>query len=449
MVIPCLIRSPASAEIVVVSDGDVAGPSNLPPDEPEEAALPRSSSGDARRRLVLADDEDDNDIEDADQAEDHATWAQASPPGPTVVADRSEGSDEQAGAAASARCKAAQVIVSSSEEEQQAAPRKGRHASSAGQQQPRCRKPAGQPRYVPPAKRQSGRRAEDALKQAAASFQASPSRPGQAALSPAATPERQSALGTPEYSSSPSRRPQPYFMARPQDGHEGHAKPSELGSHAPGIGTDLGALLRQAQGSDAMQRLASLALPGRQADGHLGLDENGEGADMTTERSASLAGADGEDAVQQMALAAAAASREALAAMSYLDDSPRSPGTAADAQQHFQQSADPEAVHREQAAGDVDSPGHATPGSAAPMTAIEPALAPARSGRLSAPAQTPAKQRSGRTSQTSTPRQTRGASQGSKAKAAMSKGTSTETKGLDSVSGQKGILSYFSPRSKI
>ena len=452
-----LMLGPASAEIVVVSDGDEAGPSGLPADEPEKAALPRSSSGDARRRLVLGDEdedeEDDDDAGDVDGVGENATWAQASHPATTPLADPSEQVAEEAGAAATARGKAGQVIASSSEDEQREAPRRGRHASSAGQQQPRYRKPVGQPRYVPPAKRQSGRRAEDALKQAAASFQASPSRPGQAALSPAATPERQTAPGTPEYSSSPSRRPQPYFMARPQSRHEGptqqQSEPGDLEPQAPGIGTDLGALLRQAQGSDAMQRLASMALPGRRTDSHLGPDENGEGAHMTTERSASLAGAHGEDAVQQMALAAAAASREALAAMSYLDDSPRSPGTATDARQQFQQGADLEAADlAEQAVGDVDSPRHTTQRSAAPVTAMEHTLAPAMSDRLSAPAQTPSQPRSRRTSQTSTLRQAKGASQGSKATATMSKGTMTRTKDSDSVSGQKGILNYFSPRSK-
>ncbi len=439
--------------MVIDEDEDEAGPSKLPAQEPEEAALPRSASGDARRRLVLGDDDSDNgdnvddDAEDAQEAEDDATREQAPPPASALSGEHSEESAQQAGAEAPAQRKAGQVIASSSEDEQPAAAYKGRHASSASkqQQQQRYRKPAGQPRYMPPAKRQSGRRAEDALKMAAASFQAAPSRAGQPALSPAALPERHTAPGTPEHSGSPGRRPQPYFMASPQrrrgSSSQHNAKPSRVGS-------DLGALLRQAQGSDAAQRLASLKLPGTQEDDQWAADANGGGIDLTAGRSGSLGG--GEDAVQQMALAAAAASREALAALSYPDDSPRSPGSGRAAQRRLQHSADldaldvEEAGDAEQAAGDVDRAGDNAELSAAPM-AVE--LAPSHSEKRSVPARTPSKPQSGRSSQTSSFRQMRGGSRGSKGKDDNSRSASKVPKNSDSVSAQKGILKYFSPRT--
>ena len=442
----------AFADSAVVIDEDEAGPSEPPAEEPEEAALPRSASGDARRKLVLEEDDsdDDEDARDAHEAQNNATQEQPSLLASAHLGDHSEESAPQAGAEASARRQVGQVIASSSEDEQQAAASKGKHASSAGkqQQQQRYRKPAGQPRYMPPAKRQSGRRAEDALKRAAASFQAAPSRAGRPARSPAASPERETAPGTPEHSGSPGRRPQPYFMASPQRRRETpskqHAEPSRVGS-------DLGALLRQAQGSDAAQRLASLKLPGTQGDGQWGADANGEGMDLTTERSGSLGG---EGAVQQMALAAAAASREALAALSYPDDSPRSPGTGRASQRGFQQSADldalevDEAIAAEQAAGDVDSAKQAAERSAAPVAAMDCELAPAQSEGRSAPAQTPSKPQSGKSSQTSSIRQTRGGSRGSKGNVDKSRSASKVLKSSDSVSAQKGILKYFSPRSK-
>lgn len=449
-------RAPACAESEVVIDEEEAGPSELPADEPKEAALPRSTSGDARRRLILGDSDDDNDAGNANGAEDNA--AQASPAASALPDDCSEGSAAQAGAAASARRKAGQVIVSSSEDEQQAAAYKGKHASAAGKQQPRYRKPLGQPRYVPPVKRQSGRRAEDALKLAAASFEASPSRAAQPARSPAATPEPHTAPDTPEHSSSPSRRPQPYFMASPGSRREGplsqHAEPSRLGVRSPGIGTDLGALLRQAQGSGSLQRLTSLALPGRQADSPQGPDSRDEGIDLTTEKSGQLTGASGEDAVQQMALAAAAASREALAALSYPDDSPQSPGTRTAVHQRFQQSADQEALEfdapesAEQTADDVDSAGNHAVHSAAPITAMDHALAPAQSDMRRMPAQKPSKPQPGMSSHTSTPRQLDRGSRGSKANADIRTSASKVPRTPDCVSGQKGILKYFSPRSK-
>ncbi len=436
-----------------------------PAGEPEEAALPRSASGDARRKLVLGDDDsdsedgDDNDIDndndndgnagDVRGPEDEAAPAQASPPASAILGDNSEDSAQQAGAGTSARHKVGQVIGSSSEDEQPAGACKGKHAGSAGRQQPqRYRKPAGQPRYMPPAKKQSGRRAEDALKMAAASFQAAPSRAGQPPPSPAATPERQTAPGTPEHLGSPGRRPQPYFMASPQRRRE---NPSQQHTEPSRVGSDLGALLRQAQGSDAAQRLASLALPGAQGDDQWGADANGEGVDLTTDHSGSLAG---DDAIQQMALAAAAASREALAALSYPDDSPRSPSIGRAAQQRFQKSADLDALEliepddTEQAADDVGSARDHAEHSAGPMTAKDHEVGPSQSDRRSAPAQTPTKPQSGKSSQTSSLRQMRGGSRGSKGKADNSRSVSKLPKNTDSVLGQKGILKYFSPRSK-
>ena len=446
------MTGPACAESEVVIDGGEAGRGELPAGNRKEAALPRSASWDARRKLVLGDSDsnDDGDEGNADEAEDDATRAQVSPAASAPPDDDSEGSAAQAGAAASARHKAGQVIVSSSEDEQQAAAYKGKHASAAGKQQPRYRKPAGQPRYVPPVKRQSGRRAEDALKLAAASFQASPSRVAQ--------PVPQTAPGTPEHSSSPSRRAQPYFMASPGSRREGplqhRAEASRLGVQSAGIGKDLGALLRQAQGSGSLQRLTSLALPGRRADSLQGAEAEDKGVDLTTEDSGPLVGASGEDTVQEMALAAAAASREALAALSYPDDSPRSPRTRTAAQQRFQASADQDTLETdvpefaEQAADDADSAKYRAEHLAGPTTAMDHVLPPAQSDRQRAPAQKTSKPQSGMSSRRSTLRQLKGGSPGSKGNVDIRKSASKVPRTPDCVSGQKGILKYFSPRSK-
>ena len=467
------------AEVEVVSDEEEAGPSGLPREVPEEAAgLPRRSSGDIRRRLVLGDD--DSEAEGTENAD--GNLAQPSRPAAAVLQSdselsapqaraeapldsNSEVSAPQARAGASSRHRAGQVIESSSEEEMQGTGDRSRHSEAARQPQRQYRKPDSQPRYVPPAKRQSGRRAEDALKMAAASFQASPSRSGP----PAAVHEKLSAPGTPEHSGSPSRRPQPYFMASPQRRPEGtsqqqahHANgepepglPESRGQRvdAPGIGTDLGALLRQAQGSDAAQRLASLALPERQDDSH---SEPGVEGASGNGNSEAQPGVTREDVFQQMALEAAAASREALAAaLSYPDDSPCSPEAVAGRQHHFQQGAD--AIEpgsdaqdgKRQADGNMEGLEIHAEHSAAHMASTdhELALALEKSETQAVPTQTPSKSQSVLKPQRSVSKQSQGGSRGSRGRGDATKGSIKVQKDADSLAKQKSILKYFSPRS--
>lgn len=465
------------AEIEVVSDE--AGPSGLPREAPEEAAAQsRRSSGDVRRRLVLGDD--DSEAEGTKHAEGKS--AQPSRPAAAVLQSdsersapqaraeapldsNSEVSAPQARAGASARHRAGQVIDSSSEEEMQGTGDKSRHSKAARHPQRQYRKPDGQPRYVPPAKRQSGRRAEDALKMAAASFQASPSRSGP----PAAMHEKLSAPGTPEHSGSPSKRPQPYFMASPQRQLEGTSQqqahravgepqpglPEPRGQRvdAPGIGTDLGALLRQAQGSDAAQRLASLALPERQDDSH---SEPGIEGASGNGNSEAQPGVTREEVFQQMALEAAAASREALAtAFSYPDDSPCSPEAGAARQQHFQHCADAIELDsdaqdgKRQADGRMEGPEIHAEHSAAHVASTdhELALALEKSEMQAVSTQTSSKSQSILKPQRSVPKQSGGGNRGSRGRGDATKGSIKVQKDADSVAKQKSILKYFSPRS--
>ena len=463
----------------MVSDEEEAGPSGLPRGAPEEAAaLPRRSSEDVCRRLVLGDD--DSEAEGTENAEGNA--AQPSCPAAAVLQSdsklsapqaraeapldsNSEVSAPQARAGASARHRAGQVIESSSEEEMQGTGDKSRQSKAARQLQRQYRKPDGQPRWVPPAKRQSGRRAEDALKMAAASFQASPSRSGP----PAAVHEKLSAPGTPEHSGSPSRRPQPYFMASPQRRPEGTSQqqahdangepepglPEPHGQRvdSPGIGTDLGALLRQAQGSDAAQRLASLALPERQDDSHSEPGVEGTSANGNSE---AQPGVTREDVFQQMALEAAAASREALAAaLSYPDDSPCSPEAGSARKQRFQQGADaiePDSDAQDgkwQADGCMDSAEIHAEHSAAHVVSTdhELALALDKSEKQAVSTQKSSKTQSVLKPQRSVSKQSGGGSRSSRGRGDATKGYTKVQKDADSLAKQKSILKYFTPRS--
>lgn len=324
-------------------------------------------------------------------------------------------------------------------------------------------------RYVPPKLRQSGRRAEDALKQAVAALQASSGGAGHAQENDAALSEQQQALSaSPQRSHSPSSRPQPFFMASPQsrrthemDGQGAAEHDSQLQAilghrpDAPGIGTDLSALLQQAEGSDAAQQLASLPLPAAQplSQGGLGVQSlPAQGSDDATETRSE---ASGQDAAIQEMLAAAAASREALASLGPPDDSPRSPG----AQQHSQPSHDAEPkdharCNAGQAVGALEGAQVPAKSSEAHMGATDRNSAPGQADRQATATQASSQPQSNLPSRSHAPKQGRGASsQSSRDRAGGAKGSPTSgrpKKDPDALSGQKSIKSYFmaSPRPK-
>ena len=321
-------------------------------------------------------------------------------------------------------------------------------------------------RYVPPKLRQSGRRAEDALKQAVAELQASSGGAGYALEIDAALSEQQQALSSsPQRSHSPSSRPQPFFMASPQSRRTHEVGAAEHDSQlqaildhrpaAPGIGIDLSALLQQAEGSDARQQLASLPLPAAQPESQGGLCVQSLPAHGSDDATEARPEASVQDAAIQEMLAAAAASREALAALGPPDDSPRSPG----AQQHTQPILDAEPNDHArcdagQADGDLEGAQVPAKSSEAHVGATDRDPAPVQADRPATATQASSQPQSNLPSCSHAPMQGRGASsQSSRGRGGGAKGSPTSgrpKKDPDSLSGQKSIKSYFmaSPRPK-
>lgn len=419
----------------------------------------------------MLDDYDDDDVS-ADAGQPVRTSAQPPANDQVLLGSGSKASAPQAEAPG----RHVADLGGSSESDREAARESGRHASTAKLSrlpwpQYTGRPKHNQPRYMPPAKRPSGSRAEEAVRLAAASFQASPSRTGPSVQAPAAAAQAQGTSDMQEGRTSNSSPPQPYFMATDQSMHSSPARNPQRAagyqgpqSHlsighqrdAPGIGADLSALLRHARGSGDIQPLPSLTLPGMEAERQ---EEPGAGlpapkaVDAGSEAMQGAAGSQ-DSTVQEMALAAAAAGREAVAALSSQLDSPRSPAAGAGPlQQPFQ----PDGSQEQGSEASLDA-WRADVGPRGAKREVPPAVrmcskdhegAPARSQGQSVSSQTPLQPNllSGKPQRSASGRG-RGGSQGSKGRGQGVKASIGTQKDQDSLTKQRNIRTYFSPRAK-
>ena len=300
---------------------------------------------------------------------------------------------------------------------------------------------------MPPAQRQSGRRAEAALKQAAASLLASPGKAGRAADDLAAQSHQQQASGEqePEDSSGSLARPQPAFLSPGQSPSSKSARPA-----APDIGADLSALLRQADSPGGGQLLDSPPVLEGAADIH------GEpGAERDAAGSPASAGAEGSEGgiVEALARDAAEASRQALAALGPPEDSPRSPAAQAGAQQLSQQGFQAEvdaaaADNAAQEAGSVQDAQGAAGCSAAQGASTESSLARTTSTRQQPSTQTASQLQSRSQSQRSQSQHSQPLRSLSRSSGAKAKRAPGKQRDPDALSQQKSIMAYFSPRAK-